>query len=114
MTAPAPIWKQALEQRRAKPLKPAKAPTGEPLRALLLARGVLWLIEAAGNHYGVTLEEMFSHIRPHRVCVARHHAWWELRQRGYWSYPDIGKLFGRDHTTIMAGVQSHERRRLAP
>jgi chromosomal replication initiator protein len=27
------------------------------------------------------------------------------------SYPVLGKLFGRDHTTIMAGVRSAQRRR---
>lgn len=33
--------------------------------------------------------------------------WCELRERGY-SFPQIGKFFGRDHSTIMHGVRQHE------
>lgn len=41
------------------------------------------------------------------VAAARNELMWRLRRCG-WSYPKIGRLLGRDHTTVMSGVRRHE------
>ena len=57
-------------------------------------------LELIASLYGLTLEKLQGkgrfarHVRARRDCYAY------LREQG-WSLPQIGGLFGRDHTTIM-------------
>lgn len=59
--------------------------------------------------YGCLLGELMG-PRKHRQAVhARQECWFLLRDRG-WTYPRIGMLFDRDHTTVMTGVWNYEQR----
>ena len=57
-------------------------------------------LETAERH-GVTVAEMLSPSRASHLVEARRDLAFALRARA-WSYPRIGKLMKRDHTTIMA------------
>lgn len=59
---------------------------------------------------GVSLKEMRSSWRATHICAARHEAWWRMRHELSLSYPQIGRLWGRDHTTILNGVRKHQAR----
>ena len=66
--------------------------------------------------YGVTFAEIVSHRKPTPVINARREAWWRIRHEVLIngrpiSYPEIGRRFGKDHTTILHSVQMYERRR---
>ena len=79
---------------------------------LLRARDLLALVDDVCKRRGVTLDEVCGRTRSQAVSHARQEVWWRLRhhpQRDY-SYPEIARLFARDHTTIMAGIRAHVRR----
>jgi len=57
-------------------------------------------LEIAEKH-GVTVAEMLSASRASHLVEARRDLAFALRARS-WSYPRIGKLMKRDHTTVMA------------
>lgn len=55
--------------------------------------------------HGATLDEVLSASRHPRIVRARHRLWMILRDTLDLSYPELGALFDRDHTTIMSGVK---------
>jgi hypothetical protein len=76
---------------------------------------LLALVKRIASAHDVTLDEMLgtSHVAGH--VHARHALWAALYARGHWSYPRLGKLFGRDHSTVLAGVVAHcERQGIQP
>ncbi|MDH5796968.1 MAG: hypothetical protein OEZ19_00260 [Paracoccaceae bacterium] len=50
-------------------------------------------------------EVIFSRNRSKKVVIARAIIYDRIRKELGWSYPKIGKLFGRDHTTILHGIR---------
>lgn len=42
-----------------------------------------------------------------RYAKARQAAYWCCRQLTGYSYPELGRLFGRDHTTVMHGRNNY-------
>jgi chromosomal replication initiation ATPase DnaA len=78
----------------------------------LRVRNLLALVDGVCKSRGVTLHEVCGRRRSQAVSCARQEIWWRIRnhpERRY-SYPEIAQLFARDHTTIMAGIDAHERR----
>jgi hypothetical protein len=55
----------------------------------------------------VTLELLAGRVRTASVARARVSVWRWLRSEGL-SWPEIGQLFGRDHTTVMVQVKAVE------
>lgn len=58
---------------------------------------------------GVTLDDMRAYDKSREITEIRHELMLLLRRHG-WSYPRIGELLHRDHTTVMAGVRKAEQR----
>lgn len=54
---------------------------------------------------GVTIDEIHSHDRDREFADARAMVWLIAREYMNLSYPLIGRLFNRDHTTVMSGVK---------
>lgn len=50
---------------------------------------------------GVSIEDLISRDRHKNVSAARHEIMYWIRTKLKWSYPEIGRLFGRDHTTVL-------------
>jgi chromosomal replication initiation ATPase DnaA len=78
----------------------------------LRVRDLLPLVDEVCKRRGVTLNEVCGRARSQAISRARQEVWWRIRhhpEREY-SYPEIARLFARDHTTIMAGISAHERR----
>jgi len=46
------------------------------------------------------------------IGAARHDLMWRLKQDGY-SLPEIGRVIGLDHTSVLNAVRVHEKRRAA-
>lgn len=75
-----------------------------------------------GEHYGFTVDQLRAPNgekpgRGDRITRARHEAYWMAKQqcwacgKGRYTTPMIGRYFGgRDHTTILHGVQRHDAR----
>lgn len=79
--------------------------TRPPLR-LELPTGREILLEIA-EHHGLTVADLQGPERTYKYTRPRQHAMWALRRRGL-SYPRIGQLLHRDHTTCILGVRRHE------
>jgi chromosomal replication initiator protein len=55
--------------------------------------------------HDVKRDEIFKKNRSKKLVMARGVIYDRIRKELGWSYPKIGKLFGRDHTTILHGVR---------
>lgn len=66
-------------------------------------------IDLICGEHGVSRGHVFSRSRIGRIARARKFVWLYLHDTASWSYPEIGRAFGRDHTTVMSGVKSVRR-----
>jgi chromosomal replication initiation ATPase DnaA len=89
--------------------------TSDVVVTRLAARGLLDLVDEVCTRRGVTRAEVCGHRRTRAVAAARQELWCQIRERPdrSYSYPEIGRLFGRDHSTVFYGVTAHRRRRIA-
>jgi chromosomal replication initiation ATPase DnaA len=64
------------------------------------------IVESVAARHGVSVADIFSPCRLRPIVDARHEAIAEVCEaRPHWSYPTVGRLFGRDHTTIMSALE---------
>lgn len=57
---------------------------------------------------GFSRSELTSSSRDHMLCFARYCVWNAMKGSGL-SYPCIGKVFGRNHSTIIHGIREVEK-----
>ncbi len=70
------------------------------------------LLHLICQHFNVGLLDLLKQDRHPQLALARHLAMYLLKSKFGFSFPAIGKLLGgRDHTTVMHGVQKIERDR---
>jgi chromosomal replication initiation ATPase DnaA len=62
------------------------------------------IAQATAKFYEMDVSEILSRRRDSTVSYARHVCWWLIRHRTPMSYPEIARLFDRDHTSVMYGV----------
>lgn len=75
------------------------------------ARGMRLLAECAARRLGVSLAEFMGPSRVMPMAAVRQACFALIRQHEGRSYAQIGRAFGgRDHTTIMHGIQAHQDR----
>jgi chromosomal replication initiator protein len=77
-------------------------PAGPGLRPVF-AEAVA-VMEDTASRAGLSLQELRSLDRSATLAKTRAIAMWRVRQLGL-SYPEIGRLFGRDHTSVIAAVR---------
>lgn len=65
-------------------------------------------IDSIAFKHGLSREDLFGRDRREKASKARQEAFYRLRYKG-WSFPRIGKLFGRDHSTIVHGFERHQK-----
>ena len=63
--------------------------------------------------HGVTLNDIVGPFREARIVRARNEAIYQIRHTFTLSLPQIGRIFHRDHTTIMHSIRKEEARRAA-
>lgn len=74
------------------------------IRAALEELNLIGVAQAIAGRYHVTVDEMLSDSREEPRPRARQALWLELYHRG-WSLPRIGRVIGRDHTTVLTGIR---------
>ena len=85
----------------------------EAKRALLLALGLKRLgtqttdliLRAVGTRFGLTRAQLMGPVRTARLARPRMLAMYLCHQLTSLAYPAIGRLFARDHTTVMHAVR---------
>ena len=77
----------------------------------LTERGLLGRLDEVCRLHHVTRAEVCSRSRSRAVSNARQDLWWRLRHDVTlrFSYMEIGRLFARNHTTVMHGVRAFEK-----
>ena len=68
------------------------------------------IFAAIFKKYNVTKEDVLGKKRNREIANARHMAIYLIKEITEMSYPDIGKIFSRDHTTAIASYQAIEKR----
>lgn len=64
------------------------------------------ICEEVSSHFGyVTLDDITSRSRTKSVAEARAVAMWLAREKLGLSYPELGREFGRDHTSCITAVR---------
>ena len=72
----------------------------------MIARGVK---VCASVRFDVTMAQLTGRSRLTKYVLARKWCYRQLR-RGGWSYPKIGRLFGRHHSTVLYALQRRPNR----
>lgn len=63
------------------------------------------LIARIADVYGVTVADVLGESRTLTIARARHAVIAELRTNFGFSLPEIGRIVGRDHTTVLAALR---------
>lgn len=88
--------------------------TGQQVMARLRERDgdgeLLGLVKRIAKAHQVTPDELLGPSREQGASHARQALWSALHERGHWSFSRLGKVFGRDHSTVMFGVAEHRKR----
>lgn len=61
---------------------------------------------AVAAHYGISLAALLSPNRSRRIAHARQVAMWIAREELRRSFSEIGRAFGRDHSTVAHAVET--------
>ncbi|MDO5142550.1 MAG: chromosomal replication initiator protein DnaA [Eubacteriales bacterium] len=69
------------------------------------------IMEAVANYFYIPVEQMISHNRSKDVAYPRQMSMYMIRQELEYSFPDIAKIFKRDHTTVMHACNKIEEER---
>jgi len=72
---------------------------------------VTGIIETVGDYYSLTPQQLTSKVRTSQIALARQMAMYLARKILSLPYQEIGKAFGKDHTTVLANVQKIEKLR---
>lgn len=77
----------------------------------LAQRGLTPLLEEVCRRHHVTQKEISSRTRTRMISLARQELWWMLRHHPdvRFSYVELGKIFSRNHSTILQGVRAWEK-----
>lgn len=59
--------------------------------------------------FNLTWEDVFKHDRSPLPMAARQEICYHIRERLRWSYPKIGRLFNRDHASILLAVRKYKK-----
>lgn len=62
------------------------------------------ILDAVSNFYCVSREKLLSDSRVSEVAIARQIAFYLMREMADMTTTQIGKFFGKDHTTVMHGI----------
>ncbi len=68
------------------------------------------IFSAVFNKYGISREDIVGTKRNKEIATARHISIYLVRQITEISLPNIGKIFNRDHATILASIRAVEKR----
>lgn len=73
----------------------------------LLERDLHKILSDVCLKHGITIREACAGDKKHTAVIARRAMYMHLYVNMNWSYSDIGRLFGIDHTTVIAQLNRH-------
>ena len=63
------------------------------------------IVKHVGDRHGFGIRDILGKRRPNPLVVVRWEAYWLVKIITGMSYPHVAMLFGRDHTTVLHGIQ---------
>lgn len=69
------------------------------------------VLRCVAQSYLLSIADLLSKNRHRHIAEARIVAYWLLRTRTELSFPEIGRVLGKDHTSVMSGVRKCVERR---
>lgn len=78
-----------------------------------MAHPAVQILALTAEHFGVTVAMVVAKDRHKSATCVRHIAMYLCRTVTGASYPELGQLFRRDHSTVISGVRRIERMRVA-
>ncbi len=66
------------------------------------------ILTQIADRYEISLEDLKSTKRTKQIAMPRHIAIYLIREMTNMSFPQLGKFFGRDHTTVLNSYQTVE------
>lgn len=110
--APTPVVVPSV-QRAPEPVKRPRV--AKSVRGVLITPydRVTLVIARVAASYGVTVEEIMGKSRNRPIVWARQEAYYAVKVATGAAYTRVGKIFGRDHSTIMFGVDAYKNREAA-
>lgn len=67
------------------------------------------ILDTVSKKYGVPVDEIKARKRTKEIALARHVSVYIIRKVTDMSLPAIGKVFGRDHTTVLSSIDTIEK-----
>lgn len=68
------------------------------------------LAQQVADEHGLTLDDLTGPSRTDTIVRARQEAMAVIRANTRFSFPQIGRFFNRDHTTVIYSVRAYEAR----
>ena len=68
------------------------------------------IIEEVSNQTMIPVRDILGKKRDHPTAHARQLCFYRIQRECNYSLPRIGRLFGRDHTTVLHGIRQEEKR----
>lgn len=69
------------------------------------------VLREVADRYGLTLAQITGVNRQRKYAWPRQHAYWEIKRRcPHADLSMIGRVVGRDRTSILHGIRAHEKR----
>ena len=62
------------------------------------------IIQTAANRTGIAIEQITGSTRKREVVMVRHCLMWVMRNKLRMTLSNIGRLFDRDHTSVIHGI----------
>ncbi len=69
------------------------------------------VLRVVAHAYGITVDDLTGRDRHKNTAEGRLVAYWLLRTRTQLSFPEIGRVLGKDHTSVISGVRKCVTRR---
>lgn len=73
-------------------------------------RKVERIVAVVSERFDVPIDDILGESRRREIVTARHAVIWYCRDVLEMSYPEIGRAFNLDHTTVMHAARRHAKR----
>ena len=72
---------------------------------LALRQHARQLMETIATTHRLTVDDFKGPVRTYRISHPRQYAMWRIRKDTGLSYPEIGRMFNKDHTSVINACQ---------
>ncbi len=68
------------------------------------------IVDTIAESYDISVSDIMGKGQSRIYSIPRQEAFAKVRDYTGWSYPKLASFFGKDHTTIMQGIKTYNKR----